>query len=78
MSPALLALLGLLCGLAGGLAVHAVVRPRRWHPRLRRLRRYLLGRAWRPVLLAPYVPTERKPAPPSDHPHPPGAPPSSS
>lgn len=55
---------GLFLGLAGGLALHALTRPRRWHPRLRRLRRYLLGRAWRPVLLMPHVPAEPAPASP--------------
>lgn len=68
---------GIAGGLIAGLALHAITRPRRWHPRLRRLRRYLLGQAWRPVLLAPYVPQEQEsgqaPKPPA-----PGAPPSSS
>ena len=75
MSAAIL-VIGLASGLAAGLALHALTRPRRWHPRLRRLRRYLLGQAWRPVLLAPYVPEEpgsaAKPTPPL-----PGAPTSS-
>ena len=77
MSALLLIVAGLIVGLAGGLALHAVTRPRRWHPRLRRLRRYLLGQAWRPALLAPYVPGRDEPQRP-DQPQPPGAPPSSS
>ncbi|WP_028008574.1 hypothetical protein [Solimonas flava] len=32
--------------------------PPRWRPRLRRLRRRLLGRAWRPVLLEPWTPPD--------------------
>lgn len=77
MSAMLLIALGLGVGLAGGLALHAVTRPRRWHPRLRRLRRYLLGQAWRPVLLAPHVPVADESAPAVQS-QPPGAPPSSS
>jgi hypothetical protein len=77
VSGVLLIVLGMIGGLAGGIALHAVTRPRRWHPKLRRLRRYLLGQAWRPILLAPYVPVETT-SPRVGKTPTPGAPPSSS
>ena len=69
MSGLLLMLFGLATGLCGGLALHAVTRPRGWHPRLRRLRRYLLGEAWRPILLSPHVPAQATPPPAADNEH---------
>lgn len=49
----------LLCGVLLGAFLAAWRQaPPRWWPRLRRLRRRLLGSAWHPVLLEPWTPPD--------------------
>ncbi|WP_020649190.1 hypothetical protein [Solimonas variicoloris] len=55
LAVAALLLLGVLLGL---FVADRRLAPRRWYPRLRRLRRRLLGRAWYPVLLEPWTPPD--------------------
>lgn len=52
----MIAVLALLAGLLLGAGLIALTHPRQWYPGLRRWRRRLLGAAWRPVLMQPYVP----------------------
>lgn len=55
MSPWLV-LLTVLLGMLLGAVLLRLLSPYRWNPGLRRLRRRLLGRSWKPVLMKPYTP----------------------
>ena len=48
-------LLAVLLGASLGTSLMYLIGARRWTPGLRRLRRRLLGKAWRPVLMSSYV-----------------------
>ena len=50
-------LLAVLLGASLGTSLMYLIGARRWTPGLRRLRRRVLGKSWRPVLMSPYVAT---------------------